>query len=257
MLAILSPAKTLDFSDTPDCSQKVTQPLFIRESSKLNNALQALEPPALSSLMKISDNLAELNHRRNLEWKSNTKNHTDSKAAVLAFKGDVYQGLDASSLDKRELDWMQNNLRILSGLYGILRPLDEICAYRLEMGTNLSNAKGKNLYDFWGDRVTDALNRVLIEANHKALVNLASNEYFKVIQPSKLAADLLTVNFKEKKNGDYKFISFHAKKARGLMTRFMVKNRIKKLNDLKDFDYEDYQFNEQLSDTENWIFTRG
>ena len=169
----------------------------------------------------------------------------------------MYQGLDAGSMTKSDLKWAQNRLRILSGLYGVLKPLDEICAYRLEMGTGLANSRGENLYDFWGDRVTDELNKTLSDSKHRVLVNLASNEYFKVVKPSKIKADVLNVNFKEKKGGQYKFISIYGKKARGLMSRFIIKNRIAKLSDLKAFDYENYQFNPSLSEGLDWTFTRG
>ena len=161
MLALISPAKTLDFTETPLCSIAPTVPTFLKESNKLNKTLTNIEASGLASLMKISDKLAELNYRRNLEWKENTRKHRDSKAAVLAFQGDVYQGLDAGSMTKTDLKWAQNRLRILSGLYGVLKPLDEICAYRLEMGTGLANSRGENLYDFWGDRVTDELNKTI------------------------------------------------------------------------------------------------
>ena len=257
MLALISPAKTLDFTETPLCSITPTVPTFLRESNKLNQALTNIEPSGLASLMKISDKLAELNYRRNIEWKENTKKHRDSKAAVLAFQGDVYQGLDAGSMTKTALKWAQNRLRILSGLYGVLKPLDEICAYRLEMGTGLANPRGENLYDFWGDQVTEELNNTIKESKHKVLVNLASNEYFKVVNPTKIKADVLHVNFKERKGEQYKFIAIYGKKARGLMSRFMIKNRISKLIDLKAFDYEDYKFNPSLSEDLNWTFTRG
>jgi len=257
MLALISPAKTLDFTETPLSSIAPTIPTFLKESNKLNKTLTNIEASGLSSLMKISDKLAELNYRRNLEWKENTRKHRDSKAAVLAFQGDVYQGLDAGSMTKSDLKWAQNRLRILSGLYGILKPLDEICAYRLEMGTGLANSRGENLYDFWGDRVTDELNKTMSASKHRVLVNLASNEYFKVVNPSKIKADVLNVNFKEKKEEQYKFISIYGKKARGLMSRFIIKNRISKLSDLKEFDYENYQFNPALSEDLDWTFTRG
>ena len=257
MLALISPAKTLDFTETPLCSIAPTVPTFLKESNKLNKTLTNIEASGLASLMKISDKLAELNYRRNLEWKENTRKHRDSKAAVLAFQGDVYQGLDAGSMTKTDLKWAQNRLRILSGLYGVLKPLDEICAYRLEMGTGLANSRGENLYDFWGDRVTDELNKTMRDSKHRVLVNLASNEYFKVIDPSKIKADVLNVNFKEKKGGQYKFISIYGKKARGLMSRFIIKHRIAKLSDLKAFDYENYQFNPSLSEDLDWTFTRG
>ncbi|OUX41301.1 MAG: hypothetical protein CBE21_05640 [Proteobacteria bacterium TMED261] len=257
MLAIISPAKTLDFSETERSQITVTEPIFIKESNKLNKTLRSLEPCDLASLMKISDKLADLNHRRNLEWQGNTNKHLSSKAALMAFKGDVYQGLDATSLEPKELKWAQRHLRILSGLYGVLRPFDEICAYRLEMGTSLSNTKGKDLYEFWGSKVTDALNEALTKGKHRALVNLASNEYFKVVTSSNIKAEILNINFKEKKDGKYKFISIYGKKARGLMARFMIKNRITQHDDLKAFDYEDYGFNAGLSEDNNWTFTRG
>ncbi len=175
----------------------------------------------------------------------------------MAFKGDVYLGLDAPTLNKNDLKFTQKHLRILSGLYGLLRPLDLMQAYRLEMGTKLQNERGRNLYEFWDTRVTDKLNEELSAHKSQTLINLASNEYFKVVKPKTLDADIITPAFKERKNGEYKMIGIYAKKARGLMSRYIIKNRIDTPEALKDFDLEDYGYNESLSTENNWVFTRG
>jgi len=254
MLAILSPAKTLDFASKLG-TRKFSEPNFVQESNELIKVLQTIEPPALSELMKISDNLAELNYRRYLEWQPCFAKQY-ARPAALAFKGDVYLGLQADSFSERDLTWAQKHLRILSGLHGLLRPLDRIRPYRLEMGTKLKTPRGKSLYEFWGGKVTDALNSAIAEQQQEILVNLASNEYFGVLQKDDINARIINVHFKEYKDGKYKFLSFYAKKARGLMARFMIEKRTNTLKSLRAFDYEGYEFNAPLSDGDDWVFSR-
>ena len=254
MLAILSPAKTLDYQ-TPLTVKKSTQPDFNAESSELVSTLRKFAPGQIGSLMKISDSLAELNHRRYAEWQADA-NEDNARAAIFAFKGDVYQGLDAQSFGARDLNFAQKHLRVLSGLHGLLRPLDLIQPYRLEMGTRLTTRRGSNLYQFWGDKVTDNINKALAQQTSKVLVNLASNEYYKVVQPALIMGQILNINFKELRDGKYRFVSFSAKKARGLMARYMVDNRITQPNQLRQFDVENYAFNDALSSEDEWIFTR-
>ena len=263
MLAILSPAKTLDF-ESKLTTKKYSEPDFVQESSKLIKSLRQLEPNELSKLMKLSDNLAELNHRRYAEWEPEFSDPV-ARPAILAFKGDVYLGLDGPTLQPRELTWAQNHVRILSGLHGLLRPLDRIRPYRLEMGTRLKTTAGTNLYEFWGDRVTHALNAALKDQQSKAdqnkgkqptLVNLASNEYFGVLNPDKIDARVITPNFRELRDGKYRFLSFFAKKARGSMARYMIDHRVKTVKSLREFNYDGYSFNASLSSGDNWIFTR-
>lgn len=254
MLAIISPAKTLDY-ESKLATKKSSEPEFVNDSIELIKNLRKVEPAALSSLMKISDKLAELNHRRYLEW-APTFDKECARPAVLAFKGDVYIGLDAETMSERDYTWAQKHVRILSGLHGLLRPLDRIRPYRLEMGTRLCTRRGKNLYDFWGSKVTSALNAALAEQKQKVLINLASNEYFNVLDADAIDARIINVHFREWKNGRYRFLSFFAKKARGLMTRYMIDHRINTLTALKKFNYGGYQFNDGLSSGDNWVFTR-
>lgn len=258
MLAILSPAKSLDY-ESPLTTNKSSQPQFVAESYELIKTLRKVDPPQLASLMKISDKLADENHRRYAEWQPNFE-PGEARPAALAFKGDVYVGLDAATLTARDLNWAQKHVRILSGLHGLLRPLDAIRPYRLEMGTRLCTAKGKNLYDFWGSKVTEALNEALSEQKQKqkqnVLINLASNEYFKVLDPSAIDARIIHIHFKEWKNGEYKFLSFFAKKARGLMARYMIDQRVGTLKALQAFDYEGYSYNAAMSSDNDWVFLR-
>lgn len=260
MLAILSPAKSLDF-ESKLATRKFSEPEFVKESTALIRRLKKLEPPALSSLMGISDKLAELNHRRYAEWRPEFP-ADEARPAVMAFKGDVYIGLDGPSMSERDLTWAQKHIRILSGLHGLLRPLDRIRPYRLEMGTRLDTSKGKNLYEFWGSKVTDALNEALAEQAGSSettpvLVNLASNEYFNVLKADAIEARIINVSFREWKNDKYRFLSFFAKKARGSMARYMVDKRVKTVAALKRFDYDGYSFNDALSHGDDWVFTRG
>ena len=254
MLAILSPAKTLDY-ETPLKTKLNSQPIYGRESNQLIKTLRTFEPFEVASLMKISDKLADLNHKRYVEWR-NKPAESKTRPAALAFKGDVYQGLEAESFNDNDLKFAQRHLRILSGLYGLLRPLDVIQPYRLEMGTKLKTSKGQNLYDYWGTKLTTGLNEALKESKEGTLVNLASNEYFGAVQPKLLEGSLLNIGFKEKRNGQLKFVSFSAKKARGLMAKFIIKERLKNPDDLKNFDLEDYKFNKKLSSEFDWTFSR-
>lgn len=254
MLAILSPAKTLDY-ETPLITKKASKPDFVPESSKLIEHLRKLSPGDLSAKMNISDNLAQLNAQRYADWQPSFDSG-EARPAVHAFKGDVYVGLDAPSLSARDHNYAQKHLRILSGLHGVLRPLDKIHPYRLEMGTRLKTQQGNNLYDFWGSKVTDALNKSIDEHNHRALINLASNEYAKVIQHDAINARIINVSFLDYKNGAYKFISFFGKRARGCMARYMIDHRVKSLKQLRAFDYDGYRFSAERSKSDQWVFTR-
>lgn len=254
MLMIISPAKTLDFDTTP-VTESYTQPRFLAQSQVLINTAKQLSAEDLSALMKISEKLGILNYERFHDW------HVpftidNAKQAILAFKGDVYTGLNAETLDENALMWANDRLAILSGLYGLLRPLDLMQAYRLEMGTKLPNPQGKNLYEFWGEQVTDAINDQLVHKTNPVLVNLASNEYYKAIRPQSVAARIVTPVFKDEKNGQYKIISFYAKKARGLMVRWAIDHRIDDVNALKDFDSQGYGFDSEDSDENTWVFKR-
>ncbi len=250
MLAVISPSKTQDFS-TPDIhDHSIVRQLD--ESAYLVNILKEKSQKELSDLMSISEKLAKLNYDRFQNF-SIPFNFDNAKQALLAFKGDVYNGIDAPNLSKKELVFAQDNLRMLSGLYGVVRPLDLIMPYRLEMGTRLKNPKGKNLYEFWGDKISQVLN----EDESEVIINLASNEYFKGIDQKALSAKIINIAFKEFKGDKYKIIGIYAKRARGLMVQYMIKNRIQNPQDLKAFDWEEYQFKEELSDANTWVFTRG
>ena len=254
MLIVISPAKTLDF-ETPPKVPTFTLPDFLDDSAELIDELRSYEPYRLGDLMGISPKLADLNSNRYHNW-SLPFTADNAKQSVLAFKGDVYAGLDADNLSADDLQFAQAHLRILSGLYGVLKPLDLMQPYRLEMGTKLKNRRGKNLYDFWDDRINKTLNDELAGQDSPVLVNLASNEYFKSVQPERLNARIVTPTFKEARNGDYKFISFTAKKARGLMSRYIIRNRLAEPDDLRGFDLEGYRYNDALSDTDSPVFTR-
>jgi len=253
MLAVISPAKTLDF-ETP-WKLNATQPQFLADSQLLIDELRKLSAPKIGKLMSISEKLAILNADRFLNWRL-PFNNENAKPAILAFRGDVYTGLDADSFSKKDFTFAQKQLRILSGLYGLLKPLDLIQAYRLEMGTQFKNTRGKNLYEFWKDQITDHLNTEFSYQKKPVLINLASNEYWSVVKPAKLNAEVITPIFKDQKNGQYKIISFFAKKARGMMSAYMIKNQIKKAEDLKDFCTEGYEFNAKMSKGNEWVFTR-
>jgi uncharacterized protein len=254
MLMVISPAKSLDF-DTPPTTRTATQPDFLDAAQSLVGVLRDYSPAQLAQLMGISDALATLNVMRFAEW---TRPFTakNAKQAVLAFNGDVYEGLDAATLSAQDLAFAQKHLRILSGLYGVLRPLDLMQSYRLEMGTRLSTPAGKDLYAFWGDRITDALNTEFAAHKRQApvLVNLASDEYFKSVRPKKLHARIVQPVFQDWKGGQYKIISFYAKRARGLMSRYAIVNRVDEVEALQGFDYEGYAFAPEVSDDTHWIF---
>ena len=254
MLMVISPAKTLDF-ETQATTSEHTTPDFLDDSAELIEQLREMSPHAISALMKISDKLGNLNFDRYLSW---DKKFTpdNAKQALLAFKGDVYTGLDAESLSGDDLLWAQDHLRILSGLYGLLRPLDLMQAYRLEMGTKLANGRGKDLYQFWGSQITDALNQQQADESLPVLVNLASNEYFKSVQSKQLNAEIITPVFKDWKGDKYKIISFYAKKARGLMVAYIIHNRLNDVEQIKNFDSEGYVYNPAMSSAREWVFTR-
>jgi hypothetical protein len=254
MLMVVSPAKDLDYQ-TPAPDVPGTQPTLLTHSSELIKICRKLEPLQLSQLMHISDKLAGLNAARFADWQLpfTAKN---AKPALFAFNGDVYQGLDAASLTVEQVQFAQQRLRILSGLYGVLKPLDLMQPYRLEMGTALANERGQNLYQFWGDIVTNELNQQLEQINSPLLLDLASQEYFKVVRPKLLARPVIKVQFRDFKNGDYKIISFFAKKARGLMARYVITQQIDQLSGLKDFDLGGYQFNAAASSNSELVFLR-
>ena len=254
MLTLISPAKSLDF-DGPLATQTYTQPAFLQHSEELVSAMRELSPPDIQQLMKISPQLANLNFGRFLNWHQpfTTDN---ARPAVLAFKGDVYQGMQAETFSEADFAFAQQHLRILSGLYGLLKPLDLIQPYRLEMGIAFANPRGKNLYAFWGDIITDKLNSELAQQQDAVVVNLASNEYFKSVKPKLLHAEVITPVFKDYKKGQYKIISFYAKKARGLMSAYIIKNRIDEPAQLKAFDWQGYYFSPEQSTAKEWVFLR-
>lgn len=254
MLIVLSPAKSLDYI-TPSITDEHTQPQFIERSDELISRLRHLSRAEIASLMRISDPLAALNAERYAAWskKFTLKN---AKQAILAFDGDVYGGLDARSLNAAQLTYAQSHIRILSGMYGLLRPLDLMQPYRLEMGTRLATARGKDLYGFWGDTLTTRLDSEMTDAKSKALINLASEEYFKAIKVNMLGTPVITPVFEDWKNGRYKIISFYAKRARGMMARYAAINGIMHPERLKRFDMEGYAFDGNRSAEHRWIFSR-
>lgn len=254
MLIVLSPAKSLDYK-TPVKVKAPTLPEFASESAKLIAELKKLAPQDVAKLMSLSDQLAVLNVGRYRDWskKFTTEN---SKPAIYAFDGDVYDGFDVKSLNAKALDFAQDHVRILSGLYGVLRPLDLMQAYRLEMGTSFKNARGKDLYAFWGARVTDSLKAVLEKQKKPVLLNLASEEYFKVLQPKDLDCPVISPVFQDAKDGKYKIISFYAKRARGLMARYVVENRITDPVDLKGFNLDGYKYFATDSKLDKPVFRR-
>lgn len=252
MKLVLSPAKSLDYESKLPTS-KITKGLFLDEAARLNTQLKKKSKKKLSDLMHISDNLAELNYERNQEFTLPfTKDN--ARQAIYAFNGDVYRGLDAYTIDTKKLDKVQDTVRILSGLYGVLKPLDLIQPYRLEMGTKMPVGKNKNLYEFWKKKITSALNDEL--ADDELFLNLASNEYFKAIDTKTLKVPVINVNFKEFKNGKYKTIAIYAKLARGLMARYIIDTDAKTLDDVKGFNLENYGFSEELSSDKELVFTR-
>ncbi|WP_107687795.1 peroxide stress protein YaaA [Neisseria wadsworthii] len=254
MFFVLSPAKNLNEKD-PSPTKHYTQPELLNQAEELMKEVKTLAPQEIAGLMHVSDKIALLNAERNAAW------HTpftpeNAKQAVFMFNGDVYEGIDATSLASKEIDYLQNHVRLLSGLYGLLRPLDLMQPYRLEMGTPFANSRGKNLYEFWGERITDLLNQTLQKADTDILINLASQEYFKAVNTRKLNARVITPVFKDEKNGQYKVISFYAKRARGLMVRYAAEHGITEPEGLKNFDYEGYAFNPAASNENEWVFLR-
>jgi cytoplasmic iron level regulating protein YaaA (DUF328/UPF0246 family) len=254
MLILISPAKTLDF-ETPAVTRTATQPVFLDESQVLIDELQKMTPDGISSLMHISEKLGNLNFERFMDWhRPFTKDN--AKQAILAFKGDVYTGLAAENFSSDDFKFAQKHLRILSGLYGTLRPLDLMQAYRLEMGTKFSNSRGKDLYEFWGDHITEVLNKQLKSLKTDTLLNLASNEYFKAVNKKLLRAEIVSPAFKDLKNGNYKIISFYAKKARGLMSAWVIQKGITDPKQLKKFKMAGYRYNADMSAANTPTFTR-
>ena len=254
MLFLLSPAKTLDYSET--AYETHSQPRLLDRSQALVDLLREKTVPDLQRLMNISEELAVLNAERYADFRT-PFTLDNAKQALLAFKGDVYQGLGADEFDETDLKYVQRHVRILSGLYGLLRPMDLMQPYRLEMGTRLSNGHGKNLYEFWGETITELINRDLAQVEQKAVINLASKEYFKSVDSAKLQGGLYEVDFKEKReDGSYRIIAVYAKKARGMMCRYAVQHRLTTPAELKGFDLDGYAFNEELSDEQHYVFTR-
>ncbi|MFW2177423.1 MULTISPECIES: peroxide stress protein YaaA [unclassified Moraxella] len=265
MYFVLSPAKNLNENNdvTFYFGKEYSQPTLMPQACELMRVLKPLEPTDLSALMGISANLAELNAVRNQQWAWDEKkpftidnSDTPAKPAVYLFDGDVYTGLDAYNLNREEIGFLNQHLGILSGLYGLLKPLDLMLPYRLEMGTKLKNLKGKDLYQFWGDSITDLINQRMAENDDKVLVNLASNEYFKAVNAKKIHAEIVTPRFEDGKDGKYKVVSFYAKKARGLMVRYACENGVQTVDELKDFDLDGYYFVENASSSTELVFRR-
>ena len=254
MLTVISPAKTLDY-DTPPVTERFTLPQYLDDSQVLIQQLRTLSPAQISELMHLSDKLAGLNAARFGSW-SPDFSPANAKQALLAFKGDVYTGLAAETLGEDDFSYAQDHLRMLSGLYGLLRPLDLMQPYRLEMGTKLANARGKDLYAFWGTRISEWLNQALAAQGDDVLLNLASNEYFSAVKRSALKARVINVDFKDLKNGQYKIISFYAKKARGMMARYVIKERLTHPEGLKDFNYAGYAYSAEHSKADQLVFLR-
>lgn len=257
MLMLLSPAKTLDF-ETPAITELASEPCFLSQAAELICELQTYSPDQISQLMGLSDKLAHLNVARYASWKKSRKLNVarSAKQCVFAFKGDVYTGLDAERFSKRDIQFAQKHLRILSGLYGLLCPLDVINPYRLEMGTRLKTAQGKDLYQFWGAQITEQLNRDLKTMKSETVVNLASNEYFKSVHKKQLNAEVITPVFKDEKSGKFKVVSFYAKRARGMMAAYAIQSGVKEVQALKSFTQAGYWFNEEASSEREWVFCR-
>ncbi len=255
MLIIISPSKTLDFNFNSK-SQYFTQPQFIKETEQLVKILKKYSPKDLQTLMNINFKLADLNVKRFFDWHL-PFTPENAKHAILAFKGEVYNGLKANEFAEDELLYAQNNLLILSGLYGALRPLDLIQPYRLEMGTKLTTRKGTDLNKFWADKITKNVNDSILHNRHKNLINLASAEYFGVLDAGKIRCRIITPTFKDFSNGEYRFLTVYGKKARGTMAKFILKNRFEDAERLKLFDEDGYNFNHIMSNENEWVFTRG
>jgi len=251
MIAVISPAKSLEF-ETSASYEKSGIPHFQKDADYLAGKLHKLKSSELGLLLGISPKLAHLNAERFASWKT-----APVKQAIFAYNGDVYNGLEAKTLSPDEIEFAENHFRILSGLYGLLHPLDTIKPYRIDMGTSFSTPKGENLYKYWGDRITDQLKKSMKESENNILINLASQEYFSAINKTKLKARIITPAFKDKSNGSYTMISFFAKRARGMMSRFIIQNSITDFEMLVGFDSGGYHFNHELSIGDNWVFTRG
>lgn len=254
MLILISPAKKLDFETAP-ITERYTQPEFLDDAQELIDVAKGYSVEDLAKLMHLSDKLAQLNVDRYQSWSRPFKPQ-NAKPALLAFKGDVYAGMNADTFTETNLDFAQSHLRMLSGLYGLLRPLDLMQPYRLEMGTRMENPRGKNLYEFWGMQITEAVNQALSESGGEAIINLASTEYFKSVKPKSLNGTLITPQFKEEKDGNFKMIGIFAKRARGLMSRYIIENELIDPEAIKAFDWEGYCYNSELSSGSNWVFTR-
>ncbi|WP_256853071.1 peroxide stress protein YaaA [Pantoea sp. Fr+CA_20] len=254
MLMVISPAKTLDY-ESPLATQRFTQPALLEKSQQLIKIARKLSPAQVASLMSISDKLAHLNAERFNSWQPDFSLE-NARQAILAFKGDVYTGLQAETFSEKDFDFAQDHLRMLSGLYGLLRPLDLMQPYRLEMGIKLANPAGQDLYSFWGDLLTEKLNDALASQRDDVLINLASDEYFKAIKPKKLHARLIKPVFLDEKNGKFKVISFYAKKARGLMSRYIIQHRLTKPEQLTRFDVDGYAFAADESRENELVFKR-
>lgn len=254
MLLVISPAKTLDF-ESPLATSLHTQPRLLADTQQLIDQLRQLSPEQVSSLMGISDKLGLLNYERFQDWHL-PFTPDNARPAVLAFKGDVYTGMEAEKFSKKDFNFAQKHLRILSGLYGLLRPLDLIQPYRLEMGTPFNNASGRNLYQFWGDRITELLNEDLAAQKTRVLINLASNEYFQAVNKRQLRAEVITPVFKDGKKGRYKVISFFAKKARGMMSAYIIQRQLKSPDAIKDFYLGGYVYSAEQSTDREWVFLR-
>ncbi len=254
MLIVLSPAKNLDYESALP-TRKHTKAALLKDADALAVQMKAMSPQSISSLMHISDKLGVLNYDRYQSWEL-PFTQASARQALFAFKGDVYVGLDAYNLDEDDIAFAQEHLRILSGLYGVLKPLDWMAPYRLEMGTKLTNARGKDLYAFWGEKITKELNKQIKKLDAPVLINLASQEYFKSVNTAGLNAEIITPIFKDWKNGQFKIISFFAKKARGLMSAYIIKNKISDFEQIKGFDWEGYGFDPKSSTETEWVFTR-
>lgn len=254
MIVVISPAKSL-YNQCPVSVETHSYADFLPEAEKIVSVMKKKKPAQLAKLMDISPKLADLNYQRFQEW-ALPFSPENAWQAVLMFNGDVYQGLKAETFSPEEFETAQKQLRILSGVYGLLKPLDLIQPYRLEMGTNVIVSRKKNLYEFWKSKITAKLNEEFSDTEKKVLINLASNEYFSAIDTKKIKARIITPSFKEHKNGQYQMISFFAKRARGLMSRFIIQNNISDPDEIKAFDLEGYYFNNSLSKGDNWVFTR-
>ena len=254
MLALISPVKTLDYESTLPTDTH-TLPRLLDQSQQLIDVSRKLSATEIAKLMTVSEKIATLNVTRFNDWNQDF-NFANARQAIFAFKGDVYTGLDAYALADQEIAYAQQHLRMLSGLYGLLRPLDLMMPYRLEMGTKLANPRGHNLYEFWGNIITDLINEDLAEVKSELLVNIASDEYYKSVKESKIKADIIKPVFLDQKNGKYKVISFYAKKARGLMARYIIDNKIERAEDLKSFNTDGYYFDAESSLKGELVFKR-